>query len=238
MKNISTTDVKKSSEIEIIFSNLLKKIPDSVDGKSAILEMRDGGSPNWRQMEWIGFWFEYFVKFQIIPEIGGGVGPTFGSTTFDFQRDYVWDLKAHPNNSDLMILNDKKSVLDCVYENGGMGFIIVLGETKLDDDSQTFKNWHDKLKGGKSKYEEERIKRKAPSRVRKIKFNPTKLFSFWISGGSEIEKGLENGWLKPFQENMRNSNGKPRPAKLSVKLSKIPRDLILFDKVIKFSKLI
>lgn len=238
MKKISATDVKKSSEIEIIFSNLLKKIPDSVDGKSAILEMRDGGSPNWRQMEWIGFWFEYFVKFQIIPDIGGGVGPTFGHTTFDFQRDYVWDLKSHPNNSDSMILNDKKSVLDCVYENGGMGFIIILGETKLDDDSQTFKNWHDKLKGGKSKYEKERIKRKAPSRVRKIKFNPTKLFSFWVSGGSEIEKGLENGWLKPFQENMRNSNGKPRPAKLSVKLSKVPRDLILLDKEIKFSKFI
>ena len=36
-------------------------IPKFVDGKEAILEMKNGGSRNWTQMEWIGFWFEFFV---------------------------------------------------------------------------------------------------------------------------------------------------------------------------------
>ena len=61
LKKSSGNDVRDSSEIEILFSSLLNKMPNSVDGKTAILEMRDGGSPNWRQMEWIGFWFEYFL---------------------------------------------------------------------------------------------------------------------------------------------------------------------------------
>ena len=50
------------SEYEEIVSTILKKIPRTVLGKSAILEMKDEGSRNWRQMEWIGFWFEHFIS--------------------------------------------------------------------------------------------------------------------------------------------------------------------------------
>ena len=51
-------------------------IPKFVDGKEAIMEMKNGGSRNWRQMEWIGFWFEFFVETQIQPTLGNTVGPT------------------------------------------------------------------------------------------------------------------------------------------------------------------
>ena len=83
-------------EVIALFDSLSKIIPDFVDGKNAILDMKNGGSPNWRQMEWIGFWFEYFLESNLIPMLGGSSGPTYGTTRFDFKKKFVWDLKAHP----------------------------------------------------------------------------------------------------------------------------------------------
>ena len=39
--------------------SILKKFPKIIDGKDAILEMKEGNSKNWKQMEWMGFYFEY-----------------------------------------------------------------------------------------------------------------------------------------------------------------------------------
>ena len=223
---------KISSEIELILENLLKEIPSEVDGKSAILEMKNNGSSNWRQMEWIGFWFEFFVQKRLSPKIGGIEGPVYGKTKFDFKRKWVWDLKSHPNTSDTLILNDKKALTQCIRDSLGIGFIVITGEVTLDDSNNSFKNWHDELKGGKSNYEIERIRRKAPSRKRKVKFFPKELISFWLGSNVDVENGLKEGWLSHFQENMRNSNGNPRLIKLSVKLSKIPIRNILLKKTI------
>ena len=44
-------------EVLTLFDVLSKSVPKYVDGKAAILEMKNGGSRNWRQMEWVGFWF-------------------------------------------------------------------------------------------------------------------------------------------------------------------------------------
>ena len=79
--------------------NLISQtIPKKVRGQDAIMEMKNSGSCNWRQMEWIGFWFEHFVENQIVPKLGGARGPSFGSTEFDLKINFVWDLKAHPSH--------------------------------------------------------------------------------------------------------------------------------------------
>ena len=33
--------------------SILKKFPKIIDGKDAILEMKEGNSKNWKQMEWM-----------------------------------------------------------------------------------------------------------------------------------------------------------------------------------------
>lgn len=206
-------------------------IPKIVDGKDAILQMKEEGSSNWRQMEWIGFWFEHFVKTKIIPKTGGASGPTYGKTTFDYQRDYVWDLKVHPKGSGDLILNDREAIDNCIKEKSGLGFFIVEGQAKYDE-SEKFKKWHDALKGGTSKYEKDRVARKAPSRVRKISFIPQEITAIWFSNSTDISEGLSDKWLSSFQEGMRNSNGKMRRAKYKIAPNSLPNKIILISKKI------
>jgi hypothetical protein len=46
-----------TKEADLLLSKLRTSIPSQIDGKEAILQMKEEGSVNWRQMEWIGFWF-------------------------------------------------------------------------------------------------------------------------------------------------------------------------------------
>ena len=207
------------SELEQILSELLPNIPDSITGKEAILQMKKEGSPNWKQMEWIGFWFEFFIQNEIQPRLGNTAGPKYGNTIFDIKLEYVWDLKAHPNHKDDLLLNDQEAVRFCIRDNGG---VIVEGAVEYDDENETFKNWHDALKGKQSKYVTERIARNAPSRRRKTGFTPTSIVGIWVDSLNTLIQGEDDGWISGFQENMRNSNGNPRRAKFKFHTSKIP----------------
>lgn len=215
-------------EVISLFDQLIKVLPKFVDGKNAILEMKDGGSRNWRQMEWIGFWFEFFLEKNLIPILGGSRGPTFGTTQFDFKKKFVWDLKAHPSGSKNLILNDQIAIKNCIESEHGLGFIIISGVAKYDGNGG-FKNWHDNLKGGTSTYEKERVARGASSRRRKISFEPKKLHALWFNDIGEINSAVKDGWLKSFQTDMKNSNGKPRPAKFQFNLDTVSENNMIAE---------
>jgi hypothetical protein len=220
----TTSIIEEFIKIALVAKPLL---PEKITGQEAILAMKDGGSRNWRQMEWIGWWFEYFVETEIKPRIGNTLGPKYGNTTFDFKLNHVWDLKAHPEHKNDLLLNDQVAIKNCARENNGVGFIIVEGEVDYDDDNETFKNWHDQLKGKQTKYVQERIARNAPSRRRKASFKPTSIVGIWLPSVEGIAKGIKDGWIAGFQENMRNSDGKPRNAKFKFVTSKIPESNIV-----------
>jgi hypothetical protein len=222
--NPSKSVVEEFIKIALVAKPLL---PKTITGKEAILAMKNGGSRNWRQMEWIGWWFEYFVETELKPRIGNTVGPKYGNTTFDFKLNYVWDLKAHPDHKSDLLLNDQLAIKNCAKENEGVGFIIVEGAVDYDDDKETFKNWHDALKGKQTKYVQDRIARNAPSRRRKTSFTPTSIVGIWLPSVAEIDKGVQDGWISGFQENMRNADGKPRNAKFKFNTSKIPESNIV-----------
>jgi len=222
-----TTVSSPHEEALQVLTLISQTIPRKVRGQDAIMEMKNAGSSNWRQMEWIGFWFEYFVECEIIPKLGGARGPSFGSTEFDLKIDFVWDLKAHPSQKETLILNDQKAIRGCVQTHSGLGFIVVSGNVEYDDSMRSFKNWHDQLKGGKTKYELDRVARGAPSRRRKISFSPESVHCIWLEDSQAIDSALLSGWLKPFQENMRNSDGSPRTAKFQLDLSRVPSNNIL-----------
>lgn len=46
---------------------ILKNIPKVWDGRTAILEMKDSAFPHWRQMEWIGFYFQFLCEKSLAP---------------------------------------------------------------------------------------------------------------------------------------------------------------------------
>jgi hypothetical protein len=114
---------------------VVRNLPQRVDGKDAILELKQRNY-HWRQMEWIGWYFEYRIFTILSESIGGTTGPAYGNTTFDYKRQFVWDLKAHPKYTNKgtpnepMILNDREAIEKCVTEKLGLGFIVVNGSAE------------------------------------------------------------------------------------------------------------
>ena len=216
------------SEAETLVSAVRSSLPSQIMGKIAIEVMRAEGSAHWRQKEWIGFWFEHIVERQVIPKTGGARGPKYGHTEFDFQRNHVWDLKVHLDGSDWLILNDQEAVNSCLDDHSGLGYLIVEGSAEFDVDGE-FKSWHDMMKGGTSTYEKERVLRGATSRRRKTSFKPNRVLAIWIPSAADASKAVKDGWLKGFQEGMRNSDGNMRRAKFQIRLDMVPQQYILVD---------
>ena len=108
-------------EAEQILKIISTTLPKKVDGKIAILELKEADY-QWRQMEWIGWYFEHKLFTILTQNIGGNKGPAFGKTTFDYQKNFVWDFKVHPsknpkgNINDPMILNDREAFDLCVRD--------------------------------------------------------------------------------------------------------------------------
>jgi len=173
-------------------------------------------------MEWIGWWFEWRAKSVLQEAMGGGDGPSFGRTRVDYQNTMVWDLKAHVEEyggKDWVIVNDQEAVRASIREYGGFGVIICHGEAELDSD-RSFQKWHDVLKGEQSAYVKERVRRRAPSRLRKRSFEVNGYMAAFFDATS-LEAAIEAGLVRGFQEGMRNSNGTPRRSKFMVDLNAI-----------------
>jgi len=202
-------------------AKMLKDIPKEWDGKEAILEMKEGGSRQWRQMEWIGFYFEFLCgKFLSVNEGGNMLARegdvAYGSVRFDGFQKIPWDYKAHATNtsSHKVVINDREAIEKSIRDYGAVGVIMAIGDVEYNDKKRTFQKWHSDLKGGKSNYEKERIKRGAWSRFRKTKFSMKHMWFIKID-----KKVLENAGS--FQTGFRNSDGSPRREKVLLDLEQL-----------------
>ncbi len=198
----------------------LKKVPKQWDGRSSILEMKDAGYPQWKQMEWIGFYFQFLCEkhlsdFMEIP------GPRYGNVRFDALKDIPWDFKAHAMNTSThqIIVNDSEATANGIKDYGAVGLILALGKVLYNDEDGTFQKWHEALKGGLSDYSLERIKRGAWSRLRKVPFDLQQISFIKITDNTLVKCGS-------FQRDFRNADGSPRREKVLLDLEKIDEELI------------
>lgn len=200
----------------------LEKIPRHWDGKKSILEMKSAGFNQWKQMEWIGFYFQFLCE-NLLKDILKIPGPKYGNVRFDGFKKIPWDFKAHAINTSThqIIVNDSEATAQAIKDYGSVGLILALGEVKYNDEKRSFQKWHEKLKGGKSKYEIERIKRGAWSRLRKVEFNLKQISFIKINDAVLIKCGS-------FQRDFRNANGKPRREKVLLDLEKLDEEIVYF----------
>lgn len=91
---------------------------------------------------------------------------------------------------------------------------MAIGDAEYNDEDRGFQIWHKKLKGGLSKYEQQRILRKAPLRLRKTSFRLREIDLILLDGAAMKKVGS-------FQKDFRNSDGSPRNAKVLLDLAKI-----------------
>jgi len=131
--------------------------------------------------------------------------------------------KAHAINtsSHQIVVNDSAAISQGIREYGAVGLILALGEVMYNDTNRTFQQWHEELKGGLSKYTQERIKRGAWSRLRKQSFTLKQISFIEITDKTLIKCGS-------FQENFRNSDGRPRRKKVLLNLEKLDEELVMF----------
>jgi hypothetical protein len=210
--------LKNAKEI----SQVLKEIPKFWDGQKAILEMKKAKYSHWKQMEWIGFYFQFLCE-KYLPDIMEIPGPKYDRVEFDGLKDIPWDFKAHAINTSThqIIVNDSQAIADAIQEYGAVGVILALGEVVYNDGRRTFQKWHERLKGGLSKYSQERIQRGAWSRLRKVSFDLHQISFIKIIDDTLIKCGS-------FQGDFRNANGTPRKEKVLLDLEKIDEELIYF----------
>ena len=203
-------------------SILLKDIPTHWDGKHAILEMKDSDSKQWRQMEWIGFYFEFLCRKFLSPhsnKISFSVKDEkshYGSTQFDGFYKMPWDYKAHSTNtsSHKVIINDHEAIKDAIKEYSALGVITAIGEVEYDDKQRSFQKWHTELKGGKSEYEKDNRKRGAWSRLRKTQFTLQQI-SFIKIDNAVLDVS------DSFQKGFHRTSGKLRKEKVLLNLEKL-----------------
>lgn len=200
---------------------LLQGLEKSWDAKKSIIYMKESGCTNWRQMEWIGFYFQYRCE-QLLGKIMRFQEPKYGNCSFDGFLEFPWDFKAHPTNDGpgSLITNDSDASAMAIADYGAIGLILASGLVTYNDLDRTFKKWHDMYKGGISKYEKERISRGAPSRLRKTHFELSKIEFIKIADNTLLRSGS-------FQEGFRNSDGSPRKPKVLLDLTNLPSNEIV-----------
>ena len=195
-------------------------IPVIWDGKKSILDMKQADFHHWRQMEWIGFYFQFLCERRL-SDILKIPGPKYGNVEFDGFKNVPWDFKAHVSTAGRhnLIVNDSEATANAVTQYGEVGLILACGEAEYDDANRNFKKWHDDLKGGRSQYEVERIRRGARSRLRKTFFRLEEIRFIKIADELLVNCGS-------FQEGFRNADGSPRRSKVKIDLRMLDKEVV------------
>lgn len=143
------TIAREITDIVVRLEEAASSMPKLWDGRQSILEMKNAGNCQWRQMEWMGFYFEFLCKnaFDGILEMPG---MRYGRAEFDAFCNINWDFKAHAINSTAhkIITNDMEAVASAVNEHDHYELILAMSKVEYNDEDRTFKRWHDELKGG------------------------------------------------------------------------------------------
>ena len=199
----------------------IKLIQRKWDAKKSVLEMKENNFNQWKQMEWIGFYFEFLCE-KYLKNVMKFKKIKYGNVTFDGFLDVPFDFKSHAINTEShkVIINDTEATLKAIEEYGYVIVIMAIGEVVYNDKDRSFQKWHERIKGGKSDYELKRIDRGALSRLRKTEFNLKELM--FIKMDKETLKKCGS-----FQKDFRNSNGSPRRSKVLLDLEKLNNDEII-----------
>jgi hypothetical protein len=205
-----------AKEIEYAFAG----IPTVWNGKDAILEMKNADNAQWRQMEWIGFYFQFLCE-KYLARLFTFQKPEYGNASFDGLYKLPFDFKAHAANtsSHKIPVNDREAVEFGIRDYGAVGLIIAIGDVVYNDENRTFQKWHDELKGAPSQYVMANKERGAWSRLRKCSLTLKQISIIEIT-----EKTLEK--CGSFQTGFRNSDGRARREKIEIDLEKLDKEII------------
>jgi hypothetical protein len=218
--------ITQVEEAKNILEILDKYFPKRFDAKESIKWLHKHSSQK-RQDEWAAFFFEEYSFPLLINFLGGWKGPRITKDKrFDYQREFVWDLKMESivdkngSKTKIVPLNDKSATDRILNDEKGIGFIVAKTEFSFDLNG-TLKKWRNNF--------ENKIAKKTGSgktRVLKTNGNVKELIGVTIEGKNGIDKAVKDGWISIFKQG-KNSNGKARPPKYQMHVDKIPDENIV-----------
>ena len=182
-----------------------------VTGYDAVREMKENNS-QWRQMEWIGWYYEYLANGCVKRNTDFFLSPTGNKVYIDYVVDGVLtDLKVHNTlaKNHTLYLNDYAALKSCIQNQGRCNFLLILGESKMDEDG-AFVKWHNNLIGKLTN---------PKGRKRKVDFR--------IQGYALLPIDASNFDKLLCLKQGKNSNGKPRPPKAGINLKKMNLDNVV-----------
>jgi len=213
-----------SEEGRDILHVLDKYFPKHFDGKTSIQWLHKHTTQK-RQDEWAAFFFEEYCFPLLIKFLGGWKGPRItNNKRFDYQREYVWDLKLEAvrdikgTASNWILLNDIKSTKRVIELESGIGYVIAVVDFSYDMDG--------KLRTWREKFEEKEGSSNTRARTLKKNGQVIDLKAIFIKNTTQIEKGLKDGWIDIFKQG-RNSDGSDREPKYKINRNKIPKEFMI-----------
>ena len=217
---------KQVEEAKAILQVLDRYFPKHFDGKESIRWLHKYSTQR-RQDEWAAFFFEEYCFPLLTNFLGGWKGPRITKDKrFDYQRNYVWDLKLESildkngKKSSWIILNDKIATDRILNLEAGIGFVIAMVNFSFDIDG--------KLRKWRETFEKIPKKHTGPGKTRVLK-KSGKVIEFKIvllRNYNQIKEGFEEGWFGKFNQG-RNSDGRPRPPKYMINMNTIPEKYVV-----------
>lgn len=201
-------------------SDALSTFPKHWDGRTSILTMKDDNYPHWRQMEWIGFYFQYLCD-NILASIGMKTpGNKYGRTDFDGFWKIDWDFKSHPihnkdgKESTTLIANDLEATTKTIEQFGCTGLIVACGEASFDNpDTMPFRELDKEKEQFKDEKEQLKFETDYQMALNETHMNIIKGQFDTIREQQEAEKEL----LKTAKENL--AKGQKKLLKDKIELS-------------------
>lgn len=77
-----------------------------VDGREAIMEMKEDKFPGWQDVEWAGYHIKYLVQNACDEKIPGMFKPYIQKRRHLIKGNYVWDTRLNANEEGTVILGD------------------------------------------------------------------------------------------------------------------------------------
>lgn len=206
-----------------ILAVLDKYFPKQFDGKDSIQWLHKHTTQK-RQDEWAAFFFEEYCFSLLTRFLGGWKGPRItNSKRFDYQRNFVWDLKLEAtkdrNGKTLswIILNDIRSTRRVMGLESGIGYVIAMTEFTYDIDGK-LRAWRDKFEGI--------TKTRMNSRVLKKSGRIIELKAIFIRNTDQVQRAIDDGWIGIFNQG-RNSDGSKRDPKFQINFQDVPKEFLI-----------
>lgn len=162
-----------------------------VNGRGAILEMKQDNFSGWQDVEWAGYHIKYLVQRVCRRNLAGQFAPYEQGRRHLIKGRYLWDTRFNANDEENVILGDVQEYNDLMASNGGIGILVADTQANFDLTGE-FIHWHEVLKGGASNYTIEREIDGRPIRRRKTEYMIRKIRAYFFNNG-DFEAGYAMG---------------------------------------------